>query len=199
MTTEPEFDPKFKELVQSTADLVKTGNIDAMVKRFKAELGEDSPTFIGSMRMMAGAMKAKGNTQAAHKIYKNIHDIMVRQGGETQVEVLKAYMDVISTNNSIKDAYDMTRHGKKLADKSDDNEIKEQFETIRSTIFESLSSVQQRLYTKLDNREVNIKTDMSEKSTGNCDIDDVITQFGLEEYIAQDEKRKKKTSRSKKK
>lgn len=190
--------PEFMKLVHSTADLIKTGKLDELYRRFKHELGEDNPEFIGSMRVIAGGMKSNGNIAGAHRIYKYIHSTMVKQGGETQPEVLKAYMDVISTASSAKDAFEMTRHAKDIAT---DDEIKEQLDTIHDTIRKSLTPTQQRLYAKLDDRKSSKQPSTAKSTeTENANIDDIIDKFGLGEYItADDEKRESEKNAKRKK
>jgi hypothetical protein len=180
-TNENKIDPVFEKLSKETADLIKTGNFDEILRVFKRTLGEDNPALIGAMKMIANGMKAKGDKQGAHKVYTNIHGIMCKQGNPSNPEVLKAYMDVIATTSSVRDAYDMARKGLELANTlSGEDDLKQEYMSIKSEIFKSLTPVLKRLYIKLENRKQSIgKTviPVVQKNTDN--IDDIMEKFGF--------------------
>ena len=177
-TDENKIDPVFEKLSKETADLIKTGNFDEILRVFKRTLGEDNPALIGAMKMIANGMKAKGDKQGAHKVYTNIHDIMCKQGNSNNPEVLKAYMDVIATTSSVRDAYDMARKGLELANTlSGEDDLKQQYTSIKSDVFESLTPVLKRLYTKLENRKTSSVKTVTPINTDN--IDDIMEKFGL--------------------
>ena len=178
---ENKIDPKFEKLARDTADLVKTGNMNEVLRVFKKTLGEDNPALIGAMKMIANAMKAKDDKAGAHRVYKNIYDIMCKQASEDNPEVLKASMDVIATTASVRDAYDMARKGLRIANTlSGEVEIKAEFETIKAVIFESLTPVLQRLYTKLETRKPKKIKKIAHRDV-TYDVDAIMKEFGLED------------------
>jgi hypothetical protein len=183
MSKKDEVDDKFKKIADDTAELIKQGKFKEVLRAFKKGIGEDDPILIGAMKMIANGMKAAGNKPAAHQLYNDIYDLMVKQGGENQIEVVKALIDVISTSSNLKTSYELTIKGLESAAITGDKDLIESLTNHKVEIFKSFSDTQRRVYRKLENNKNKKKVDVISKppapSEAVCDIDALMSEFGL--------------------
>ena len=179
-----EIDDAYKNLSRETGELVKEGKFKEVLRLFRKKVDINNPTFIGAMRMIASGMKAAGDISAAHNVYTNIYETLVKQGGEKQPEVLKSLIDVILSSSSIKLSYELTMKGLETSIEINDEKLIDEFNMIKDEVFSKFTATQRRIYTKLENKKnTNIKP--VNKKTHNSTvepyiIDEIMKEFGLE-------------------
>lgn len=180
-----EINDDFKQICKDTADLVKAGQFKRVLKHFNDNLKEGDPNLIAATRMIAAAMKSTDDFQGSNRLYNEIYKKMKKIGGEEQVPVMEALLDVISSTQNIKEAYRLTLHGIKVSEKIKNTELIEKFNIIKLEIFENMPDTQKRMYTKLDKKKGTIekKTPVPVVVDQEVyDIDELIAEFGLETY-----------------
>ena len=182
MNNKNEVDDKFKKIADETAELIKQGKFKEVLRAFKKGIGENDPVLVGAMKMIANGMKASGNKEGAHNLYNEIYDLMVKQGGENQTEVIKALIDVISTSSNLKTSYELTIKGLESASVTGDEDLIESLTNHKVAIFKEFSDTQRRIYRKLEEKKTKKQTSKKEEIDDDkfCDIDALMKQFGLD-------------------
>ena len=172
----------FKDMVDRTSNLVKSGNFDEVLRIFKETCKDQSnPEFVGALKMIANGMKAKGEYNKALKIYESIYRDLTKQCGLVHKETLTALSDVISTTRDISTNFKYLTEGIAASIELGDQSLIDTFSNIRTSFFESITPTQRRMYIKLENnRKKNKKTSSQKKEVDiEEDIDLLMERLGL--------------------
>ena len=171
----------FKDMVDKTSALVKSGNFDEVLRMFNAVCKDRSnPEFVGALKMIANGMKAKGEHNKALKIYESIYQDLTKKCGLVHKETLTALSDVISTTRDVSSTFKYLSDGTDAAIELSDESLIETFSNIRTSFFESITPTQKRLYIKLENnRKKKPEKEVAPDGIDAEDIDDLMERLGL--------------------
>jgi pentatricopeptide repeat protein len=175
----------FKDMVDKTSELVKSGNFDEVLRMFNVMCKDRSnPEFVGALKMIANGMKAKGEHNKALKIYESIYQDLTKKCGLVHKETLTALSDVISTTRDISTTFKYLSDGTDAAIELGDESLIETFDNVRTSFFEAITPTQKRLYIKLENnrKKKKKKTEkevVHEGITALEDVDDLMERLGL--------------------
>lgn len=179
-----EVSKEFKDMVDRTSQLAKTGNFEEILKMINSlDMDLGNPEMVGAMKMIANGMKAKGDYNKAQKIYQDIYEGLVSRCGMIHKETLNALADVVSTSRDASECFKYLTRGASAAATLGDESVITTFSDLRTSFFDSISPTQKRIYLKLEANRKRKATDnkvspkQKQAKVDNRDIDEIMKDF----------------------
>ena len=191
-------DLKFKQIIDSTTDMVRKGETKKVLKLIKEQLNEDDPQTMIMLTTLATIMKNQGKTSDAYDIYSSLYEKLKddKKLGPVHKDVLSVLHNMALTTSSKRETNKILSYLIDVAKENKYNDLAETYYESMSKFRESLPENQRKLY-KLIEKENGVRTVAPKKKIPqtvmpDSEIDKLVLAFELQKYDDEDKKKKNK-------
>ena len=192
-----EEEEKFKQLVDSTAVLIRRGETKKVLKLIRDQMNEDDPQTMIMLTTLATVMKNQGKMGEAYDMYSSLYEKLKVDNklGPVHQDVLSLYYNMALTTPSNREKNKILSYLIKVAKDNKYNDLLETYYEEMKKFKESLPESQKRLYNLIEKEKgvstVAPKKKLTQTVMAADEVDKLVVQFKLQRYDDEDKKKMK--------